>query len=197
MHRIRRLARAVGWVFKVRKEGVDELGVFSSVLVDIFKCRKEVHGKVDLQKTIYFAKRLGAPVPFDFRWNILGPYSYGLAHYSHHLVIEGLLHYSGIYSIDSEMGDRYKSRLKPETVRRFKTFFEKLEETCDEKNYDKVFFVECAASLDFIRLNVSKERRTKEEVFTLLEALKPGKKERFRRMREEAWNLLVDENLER
>lgn len=176
---------------------MEELEAFSSSLVDIFKSRKEVCGKVDLQKTIYFAKRLGAPVPFDFRWNVFGPYSYGLAHYSHHLVIEGLLHYSGIYNIDSEMANNYKPILNPATARRLKAFFKKLEETCDEKNYDKVFFVECAASLDFIRLNVNKDTRTKEKVFTLLEELKPGKKETFGRMREEAWNLLVHENLVR
>lgn len=181
----------------MEKEDVNELEVFSSVLVDTFNFRKKVCGKVDLQKTIYFAKRLGAPVPFSFRWNLFGPYSYELAHYSNHLVIEGLLHYAGTYSIDPLMAKKQRLRLNPETAQWLKTFFDKAEKICAQKNYDQVYFIECTASLDFIQSNVSKDKRGKEEVFTLLERLKPEKKEMFREMREEAWNLLVDENLVR
>lgn len=183
------------WWLELEKGGLDEAEVFSSVLVDTFCLRKEVLGKVDLQKTIYFAKRLGAPVPFDFRWNVFGPYSYELAHHSNHLVVEGLLHYSGIYNMNRELAKKYRSRLKPETTRRLKTFFEKVKQICDEKNFDRVYFIECAASLDFIRSNVSKESERKEKVFTLLEELKPRKRETFEGMREDAWDLLVGQNL--
>lgn len=176
---------------------MDELEVFSSVLVNTFNLREEILGKVDLQKTVYFVKRLGAPVPFAFRWNVFGPYSYELAHYSNHLVIEGLLQYSGTYSINHELAKKYRSRLKPETTQRLKTFFEKVKQICDESSFDRVHFIECAASLDFIRSNVSRESKRKEKVFHLLEELKPEKREMFRGMREEAWRLLVDQNLAR
>jgi uncharacterized protein YwgA len=172
------------------------LDVFSSTLVSIFRVKKNVLGKVDLQKTIYLAKRLGANVPFDFRWNILGPYSNELAHYSNHLVIEGLLKYSGTYQLDSQIARRNSSRLQPRTEQRLQSFFKRTDEICTDKNHDRVLFIECVASLDFINENAGKEfRGKKEKIFALLEALKPEKKEKFRRMREDAWKLLIEGNL--
>jgi hypothetical protein len=49
--------------------------------------------------------------------------------------------------------------------------------------------------LDFVHSNINEGTRKKENVFGLLDELKPGKKEDFRKMREDAWNLLVLEKL--
>ena len=160
-----------------------------------FKIRKRILGKVDLQKTIYFMKRLGGPIPFEFRWNILGPYSYDLAHYCDHLAVEGLFRYSGRYVLEEKKAMKYVSNLKSRTRRRFARFFKRLEETCNEHSFDPVSFIECAASLDFIANNVSKKNRKKTKVYALMDALKPEKAELFRTFREYAWNLLGNEGL--
>jgi uncharacterized protein YwgA len=174
------------------KQGLD---VFSSVIVDLFKIRKRVLGKIDCQKTAYFAKRLGAPIPFDFRWNIFGPYSYELAHNCDYLVIEGLLQYAGEYKLNNRFVGRHVSVLETKTMNHLKKFFGELDDICNKKGYDRVLFIECAASLDFVQSNIKEETRKKENVFSLLDELKPGKKEDFRKMREDAWNLLVLEKL--
>jgi uncharacterized protein YwgA len=169
--------------------------VFSSVIVDLFKIRKRVLGKVDCQKTAYFAKRLGAPVPFDFRWNIFGPYSYELAHNCNYLVLEGLLQYSGEYKLNNRLAGHHVSVIEPKTVNNLKRFFEELDDVCSKKSYDRVLFIECAASLDFVQSNLKEGTRKKENVFTLLDELKPHKREEFKKMREDAWNLLIQGKL--
>jgi uncharacterized protein YwgA len=174
------------------KQGLD---VFSSVIVDLFKIRKRVLGKVDCQKTAYFAKRLGAPVPFDFRWNIFGPYSYELAHNCNYLVLEGLLQYTGEYKLNNRSASHNVSVIESKTMNHLKRFFEELDDVCSKKGYDRVLFIECAASLDFVQSNIKEGTRKKENVFALLEELKPHKKEEFKKMREDAWNLLVHERL--
>jgi len=168
---------------------------FTSNLVKIFEARNQILGKVDLQKTVYFMKRLGVDVPFEFRWNLLGPYSYELAHYCTSLEIEGLLSYSGFYSLDKEKAKFYTSALAPSTFNKLKEFFARIEEICLKNNYNKVAFIECAASLDFIRQNVSRTTLNKGYVFSLLEQLKPEKANLFKDLRNDSWNLLETEGL--
>lgn len=170
---------------------------FTGNLVRIFGIRKTISGKLDLQKTIYFMKRLGVNIPFEFRWNILGPYSYELAHYCTLLEIEGLLSYSGNYSLDPEKAKDYEkySTLSQETVKRLQRFFRRMDEICENKGYNRVIFIECAASLDFIRQNLTDKNSDKNKVFRLLEELKPEKIEVFRKIREDAWSFLKDEGL--
>jgi len=163
--------------------------------VEIFKIRKRILGKVDLQKTVYFMKRLGVPVPFNFRWNIFGPYSYDLAHYCDHLAVEDLLRYSGKYVLNETKAKTYVSNLQTRTRERIERFFQKIEEVCDRHDYNSVYFIECTASLDFIFMNVPKQCRKKGPIYSLLDALKPEKAELFRRFREDAWNLLFTEGL--
>lgn len=179
----------------MRKEREGSLFYFTGNLVEVFKIRKRILGKVDLQKTVYFMKRLGVSVPFDFRWNILGPYSYDLAHYCDHLAIEGLFRYSGRYVLNKEKAKTYVSNLESQTRKRIEGFFRRVEEICNTNGYDSVFFIECAASLDFILQNVSKKSKRKTVIYFLLEALKPEKAELFRRFREDAWSLLIKEGL--
>jgi uncharacterized protein YwgA len=171
------------------------LNEFTANLVKVFEIRGAILGKLDLQKTVYFMKRLGVRVPFEFRWNLLGPYSYELAHYSVHLEIEGLLSYSGKYQLNEDKAEEYRSRhtLSQDMIERIKRFFDNMEKLCREKSYDKINFIECAASLDFISQNVT-VRRNKDDVFHLLEKLKP-EKEVFKTMREDAWEFLRIEKL--
>lgn len=179
----------------MRGEKGNSLFYFPGNLVEVFKIRKRILGKVDLQKTVYFMKRLGVSIPFNFRWNILGPYSYDLAHHCDHLVIEGLFRYTGKYILNKEKAKTYVSNLKPQTKRRLESFFGEVEEICNADKYDFVYFIVCAASLDFILRNVSKKAKKKRMIYLLLNALKTEKAERFRRLRDDAWNLLVDEDL--
>jgi len=171
------------------------LSYFAGNLSEVFKIRKRILGKVDLQKTVYFMTRLGAQIPFDFRWNILGPHSYDLAHHSDHLVVEGLFKYTGKYLLNEEMAKSHDTNLEPETRERIESFFLKLEEICSTKGYDPVFFIECTASLDFIQLNLPKKENRKKVTFNLLDALKPEKTALFRTFREDAWTFLSNEGL--
>ena len=176
-------------------ENVSKLQTFTSNLVKVFEIRKGLRGKVDCQKTAYFMKRLGVEVPFNFKWNVFGPYSYDLAHYCNYLEIDGLIQYSGTYLLNKDKAKSYISTLKPETVKRLENFFKKADEICEASGYDKVLFLECAASLDFIQSNVREDMRKKETTFKLLEELKPEKREKFRRMKDYAWDLLINEQL--
>ena len=136
-------------------------------------------------------KRFGLDVPFEFRWNIFGPYSYDLAHYCASLEVEGLLLYSGIYSLSEEKAKLYSSCVADQkTFEGLKQFFSDVDEICHKKRYDKVTFLECLASLDFINQNLSQKERRKETIFLLLELLKPEKANIFKNMREDAWELL-------
>jgi uncharacterized protein YwgA len=130
---------------------------FTANLVKVFEIRGTILGKLDLQKTVYFMKRLGVKTPFEFRWNLLGPYSYELAHHCTILEIEGLLSYSGAYELKEEEAKRYRPgcTLSSDMVRRLKSFFDKMREICEEKAYNRVNFIECAASLDFINQNIT------------------------------------------
>lgn len=177
------------------EQKVSRLYDFTASLVDVFEMRRDLLGKVDCQKSVYFMKRLGADVPFNFRWNMFGPYSYDLAHYCKYLEIEGLIEYSGTYSLNKEKAKTYVSALKPETEQKLKVFFAEVKEICEMKNYDKVLFLECAASLDFIRMNVLRKSVDKRLVFGLLEKLKPHRVDAFRLMREDAWCLIEGERL--
>ncbi|MEM2087544.1 MAG: hypothetical protein QW797_08970 [Thermoproteota archaeon] len=169
---------------------------FTANLVKVFEIRGTILGKLDLQKTVYFMKRLGVKIPFEFRWNLLGPYSYELAHYCTHLEIEGLLSYSGTYWLNEEEAEKYRlgSSLLPDIAGKVKRFFDKMHKLCEEKRYNRVYFIECAASLDFISQNVTVEK-SKDSVFSLLEKLKPEKTDVFREMREDAWEFLRSEEL--
>jgi hypothetical protein len=167
---------------------------FTCGLVTVFKIREGLRGKVDCQKTAYFMKRLGVDVPFSFKWNQFGPYSYDLAHYCGYLEAEGLLHYSGTYSLDEERAKYYSNRFDPQTCVKIKKFFQTVNLMCDQKGYDKVLFLECMASLDFIRQN-SLRASTKNKTFFLLEKLKPQRNRVFSMMRNDAWYLLQAEGL--
>jgi len=164
--------------------------VATRVVVNIFRVKKHILGKVDLQKSIYFMKRFGIDVPFEFRWNILGPYSYELARHSLYMESEGILNYRGTYEIDEEIAKEYAMRLETEAVRDLSNFFEDIDVICEDKGFDKVRFIECLASLDFLRENVTKIKKDKESILRLLSWRKPDKMEIFKRMIDDAWNLL-------
>jgi len=172
-----------------------KLNEFTSYLVKMFEIRKQILGKVDLQKTVYFMKRLGLDAPFEYRWNLLGPHSYELAHYCTSLEIEGLISYCGVYALDERKAKYYTSTPSPSTLTKIQEFFEKMEEISSRNNYNKVAFIECAASLDFVYQNVSRASRNKNYIFSLLDQLKPEKVHAFRNLRNAAWSLLEKEGL--
>lgn len=171
------------------------LDYFYNTIIEVFRIKGKVLGKLDCQKTIYFAKRLGAPVPFGFRWNILGPYSYELAHTCDFLIIEGLVSYTGEYKLNEKSESDFVSRMESKTASKLKEFFDCLTEICNSRGYNPVTFIECAASLDFIQANVREELRKKERAFALLDELKPEKRFKFKEMKDDAWRLLVKERL--
>lgn len=176
-------------------EGGDRLYSFISNLVEVFRIRQTILGKLDLQKTVYLMERLGVEVPFDFRWNILGPYSYELAHYCSCLEAEGLLIYTGTYSLDEEKAASYVSRFSREMTNRLTRFFQRMRRICEENDYDRVRFIECAASLDFLRQNVLNVGVDRDSIFGLLGRLKPDRTKMFQRMQSEVWDFLVNEGL--
>jgi len=163
--------------------------VITRCIVNLFRIKKEIRGKVDLQKSIYFMKRFGICVPFEFRWNVLGPYSYELAHHCKYLEVDGLLQYTGVYKINEEKGKEYPT-LDERKVEKISNFFQDINKICEKKAFDKVLFIECLASLDFIKRNVIKNSKEKKSIFSLLERLKPEKAIIFKNMLNDAWEIL-------
>ena len=194
-NRLGKHTRVASMMNKAQPRDSGLLYEFTANLVNIFKIRGTILGKLDLQKTVYFMKRLGVKIPFEFRWNLLGPYSYELAHYCTLLEIKGLLSYSGTFRLNEEKAEEYRLDLPKDVAEKIKRFFEDMDGLCEEKGYDRVVFIECAASLDFINQNITAEGSRKDAVFSLLEKLKPEKAEKFREMREDAWMLLIREKL--
>ena len=182
-----------------KKTENNSLFYFPGNLVATFKIRRRILGKVDLQKTVYFMKRLGVPIPFEFRWNILGPYSYDLKHHCDHLSVEDFFQYSGEYILNEKKAKTYPSNLKTEVRDRIEKFFGRIDEICERHQFDRVSLIECAASLDFINENapegIARANERKTVIYSLLNHLKPEKAELFSTLREDAWNLLDDEGL--
>lgn len=160
------------------------LDVMLEELYALFDARDSIQGKVDLQKSVYFMKELGCTVPFSFRWNKLGPYSHELASFVDFLVAQDYLSYRGYY----QLNERAFQYVKRENNDRLTEFFGQFERLCDDKGFDKIDFIECAASLHFLR---KYSRITaKNAVFHRLEQLKPEKRFVFEPLRDTAWDFL-------
>jgi uncharacterized protein YwgA len=162
------------------------------VLLDLrtlFDVKETVNGKVDLQKSLYFAKELGLSVPFNFRWSKIGPYSYELANVIDRLVNQGYLEYRGNYVLVG----RSLSRIQVNYSANLGTFFDTLNDLCREKKYNEVYFIECAASLHFI-YNYSNIRK-KDAAFRTLKELKPERIGCLEPYMEDAWDFLVKQGM--
>lgn len=162
----------------------------------VFNLREgEILGKLDLQKTFYFAKELGVSIPFTFRWGKLGPYSYELSN-----VIERLTSHQFIKYINGryERGVRHEDVDPLELPQRVqegaRKFFDDLNDIRDEKPYiDPIYFIECLASIHF--LYKYSGLRKKEEVFERLRQLKKERMDFLEPLMEDSWKFLKKHDL--
>ena len=132
-----------------------------------------VLGKLDMQKTFYFAKELGLPVPFTFRWGKLGPFSYELSNILERLRSQGFISYDGKY----KRGKPLSSVDSLEVPHEVRSFFDELNDIRDEKKYNPIYFIECLGSIHF--LYKYSGLKDKEKIF-----------ERLRLLMEPAWDFL-------
>lgn len=155
-------------------------------------------GKVDFQKTVYLAKQLGVYVPFEFRWDKLGPYSFELAHFVNLLVARDIfLIEKGKYIANSENTLVNQSEslttISHETQGRLFRLFNSIRQTVRNEGFRIPNFMECLGSIHFIKASL--QNPTEERVFHTLELLKPDRVNEFAPMRERAWSLLEENNL--
>jgi len=155
----------------------------------LFEVKETVNGKVDLQKSFYFMKELGLPILFNFRWSKLGPYSYELSNVVERLINQGYLQYKGFFSLN----DAFFTALEAVYPPKMGEFFDELNDICEEKGYNEVYFIECAASLHFI-YKYSKITQ-KELAFSRLQDLKPERIELLEPYMEDSWQFLDRQDL--
>jgi len=168
------------------------MDIFDILLQDLkalFEVREFIDGKVELQKSLYFMKELGYPIPFNFRWNKLGPYSYELANIIDRLTVQGYLDYTGRYELNKNYFRFVTSNVTP----KMKTFFNAMERICNMNKFSSVDFIECAASLHFIYKYTSV--RQKEKTLEKLAILKPDRIQSFIPIEDNAWDFLKGQGL--
>lgn len=177
-----------------RKDGdVSQFEMSAANIILITNLKRGMLGKVDFQKTIYLCKQLGVYLPFEFRWDKFGPYSFELAHFVNQLVARNSLSISkGTYLAHSEdpLTDhaRELATIDDEMMRRLTALFRSIRQTVHQNGFSIPAFMECLGSIHFIKTSLeTSDRRT---VFDALEQLKPSRAHKFSPMVEEAWNLL-------
>jgi len=161
------------------------------IIKTIFALRDgKIYGKLDMQKTFYFAKELGLPIPFKFRWGKLGPFSYELSNVLERITSQRYIKYDGTYHYNED-DFRYVDDLKiPEHIW---TFFDDINDICDENGYDLIYFIECLASLHF--LNKYSGVRNKRAIFERLRDLKKDRMPFLESLLEPAWMFLEKHEL--
>jgi hypothetical protein len=163
------------------------------MIFDIVATRGRVLGRVDLQKTVYFAQYLGVPVPFQFRWRSYGPYSEELDHLTPFLVLDGVLGRDrGAFiqgeapSAPTQLNDAARQRFE----QLFDNFWEVVRKKRGCKGYKFPTFVECVASIHFLKTKLPAGPNVKERTFQRLSELKPNRRREFKPMIEDAWEVL-------
>lgn len=169
--------------------GLDFMEILIRNIKSLFEVKEAVNGKVDMQKSFYFMKELGLPILFNFRWSKLGPYSYELANVIERLTNQGYLNYRVQYYLNR---DRFRF-IKADYPTKMGHFFDGLNDLCDEKGFNRTYFIECASSLHFIYKysNIV----NKESLFKRLLELKPERIELLKPYMEDAWNFLVNQEM--
>jgi len=164
---------------------------FLSLTKAIFEVRDgNVHGKVDMQKTFYFAKELGVPVPFNFRWGKLGPFSYELSNVFDSITRQGLIQYDGSYRYDERNFMYIEETDIPTIVSRF---YYDIDDICEDNGYNRINFIECLASLHFLyKYSMMPDR---EATFSRLRSLKENRMNLLNHLMMPAWQFLLDHNL--
>lgn len=164
---------------------------FLSLTKTIFEVRGgNVLGKVDMQKTFYFAKELGVPVPFNFRWGKLGPYSYELSNVFDSITRQGLIRYDGSYRYD-ERNFQYIEEIELPPI--VSSFYYEIDDICEDNGYNRIHFIECLASLHF--LHKYSKMPDREATFSRLRSLKQNRMNLLDPLMGPAWQFLLDHNL--
>lgn len=162
-------------------------------LIKITQLKGGMLGKVDFQKTIYLSKQLGVFIPFEFRWDKLGPYSFELAHFLNQLLARNSFFVDkGKYLVNPEgpLVDRKDSltTIDSKTNQKLANLFNSVRQTVRSNHFHIPTFMECLASIHFIKTSL--ENSQKKTVFHALRLLKPSRADEFSSMLEEAWDLL-------
>jgi len=155
-------------------------------------------GKVDFQKTVYLAEQLGVDLPFAFRWDKLGPYSFELAHFINQLLARGTFYIDrGTYRVNQRDLDfeRLKNltTIDSEKSARLVAFFRSIRNAVRRNHFNIPLFMECLGSLRFIKTSL--ETSDRDRVFHILQQVKPNRTNEFSPMLEEAWTLLERNDL--
>lgn len=162
-------------------------------LIEITRLKGRMLGKVDFQKTVYLAKELGVYLPFEFRWDKFGPYSYELAHFMNQLLVKRTFRIEGgAYQVNFENSDIDQLRscitIDSSTRRRLISLFRSIRQIVRKKSFYIPTFMECLGSLLFIK--ASSGRTNRSSVFDILRLLKSDRFDELSPMKDEAWDLL-------
>jgi len=171
---------------------LDFFEYFLKLQKTIFSLRgDQIFGKLDMQKSFYFAKELGLPVPFKFRWDKLGPFSYELSNVLEIARRRGFLVYNGTYKYNEHRFENVENfeDISDEVY----SFFDDLIDAIEENNFDPVYFIECLASLQFLYRYSGLS--TKKSTFDRLRILKQDRINNLEPLMEPSWNFLVKHNL--
>ena len=170
---------------------MDFYDYFLSLLQAIFEIRDgRILGKLDIQKTFYFAGELGLNVPFNFRWGKLGPYSYELSNVMNRVSNQGIAPYTGEYRYNERnFRDVTEINISPEVQR----FFIDIENLVERNGYDWINFIEALASIHFLyKYSNIKERN---RIFKRLRELKSERMDFLEELLEPAWEFLDNHEL--
>jgi len=149
-----------------------------------------LQGKLDLQKSFYFSRELGLQVPFKFRWGKLGPYSYELSNVMNRVSAQGFVPYRGGYEYnESRFRDIRELDVSPPVY----VFFDDLQDTVEETEFDRISFIEGTASLHFLRKYSGMP--DKESTFEKIYELKEDRMDFLAPLLNEAWEFLLRHDL--
>lgn len=159
---------------------------FLSSVKTIFELRDyHIAGKLDMQKSFYFAKEFDLPIYFKFRWGKLGPFSNELSNALSILTRKRYISYNGSYNYRDE-NFRYVEPLQLSL--QVNSFFNELNDEKSKSDVDEVYFIETLASMHFL-YKYSRTTR-KEAVIKKIEELKPDRKSLLSPYYEKSWNFL-------
>ncbi len=172
---------------------MSQFDVSAANLIMITQLKGKMLGKVDFQKTIYLSKQLGVSIPFEFRWDKLGPYSFELAHFLNQLVARDSFFIDrGGYIVNREdplVGQSQSlTTIDRGMKQKLTKLFKSIRQSVHQNHFRIPTFMECLGSIHFIKTSL--EHSDKEIVFHTLTLLKPRRVNEFSPMTEEAWDLL-------
>ena len=169
----------------------DFMDHFLSSIKTIFELRDfHIAGKLDMQKSFYFAKELGLPVYFKFRWGKLGPFSNELSNTLSLITNKRFITYNGNYILEDKNFRYIESLDIPIKVN---SFFNNLNKITSRKGITDIFFIETISSIHFLYKysNIKK----KDDVIRKLKELKPDRVTMLEPYFDMSWEFLKDNKL--